>query len=249
MDSGLTLSPVINLFFALTPADKPGSPPHVLERVPFQKERPSLGDFTRLWNFLGHEPPTRTVTPASPRGLPPPVAFSAKFPPPKSETPDSIPDTSGTTSCTPLSAPSPPILLPVEALKPPRKEKKKAKFSGVQPTVSALPQSSFAKQQKQPSKIKVMIDGQEVVWEQRPVIEASLPIMSRRAALLSKLRKEFPHDFDPLRRCQKPVHVFIDNSNVCGSPLFIYKLTDANHGTDLDWVHRLYQGATRIQEA
>ena len=239
MDSRLTLSPVINLFFALTPADKPGSPPHVLERVPFQKERPSLGDFTRLWNFLGHEPPTRTVTPASPLGLPPPTIFSAKFPPPKSETPDSIPDTGGTTSCTPLSTPSPPTL-PREALQTPRKEKKKAKFPGVQPTTSAFPQNSFAKQQKQPSKIKVTIDGQEVVWEQRPVIEASLPIMSRRAALLNKLRMEFPRDFDPLRQCQKPVHVFIDNSNVCGLPLFIRKSTDVKHVKDLDWVYRMY---------
>ncbi|KAF8449672.1 hypothetical protein BGX38DRAFT_1064477, partial [Terfezia claveryi] len=51
-------------------------------------------------------------------------------------------------------------------------------------------------------------------WEQRPVIEASLPIMFRRAALLNKLRKEFPHDFNPLQQCQKPVHVFIDNSNI-----------------------------------
>lgn len=246
MDSGLTLSPVINLFFALTPADKPGSPPHVLERVPFQKDRPSLGDFTRLWNFLGHEPPTRTVTPASPRGLPPPSAFSVKFPPPKSETPDSIPDTGGTTSSTPLSAPSPPILLSEEELQTPRKEKKKARFSGVRPTTSSLPQSSSP---KQPSRIKVMIDGREVVWQQRPVIEASLPIILRRVTLLNKLRKEFPHNFNPLRQCQKPVHVFIDNSNVCRLPLSIRKFIDINHMTDFDWVYRLYQGAARIQEA
>jgi len=244
MDSGLALSPVINLFFALTPANKPGSPPHVLERVPFQKERPSLGDFTRLWNFLGHEPPTRTVTPSSPLGLPPLAAFSAKFPPPKSESSGSISDTGGTTSNTPLPAP---ILPPGET--PRKKKKKKARFSEVQPNTSALPQSSPATQQKQPLKVRVTIEGQEVVWEQRPIIEASLPIVSRRVTLLNKLRKEFPHDFNPLRQCDKPVHVFIDNSNVCVLPLLVYNFTDVNHVTDSDWVHRLYQGTTWIQEA
>lgn len=222
MDSGLTLTPVINLFFALTPANKPASPPNVLERLPFQKNTPTLGDFTRLWNFLGHEPPTRTVTPVTTLAILP-ASFLSTFPPAKSGTPDGFSDDNSPGFGSPLS-PSPvssSSYTADDSLQTPRKDPKKVTFFGVKAAGSPLPQSTPGKKQRQsPRKnqeikeIKVILDGQQVVWEERPAIEALLPIRTRRIHLMQKLKQQFPHDFSLTTATKSEVHVFIDNSNV-----------------------------------
>ncbi|KAF8461131.1 hypothetical protein BDZ91DRAFT_388458 [Kalaharituber pfeilii] len=235
MEPSLDLSPVISLLQALSPVDKSPDPPMDLQRVPQLRNPPRLGDFTSLWNFLGHEPITGSVTPASVFGLPS-RSLSASCSP-SLDLSGSEPDDHDSNSGTPLSevlSPTPPPTFVVETLsQTPRRSRKrvlysKGKFSQLpplyytptkslssekQPLNHQSPQFQFSKE------VEVTIAGETVSWEDRPTIEANIPLAVRRINLINKLMLAFPQDKDALMNSRNTnnsskIHVFIDNSNI-----------------------------------
>lgn len=226
----LDLSPVIHLLNALSAGDREPTPQTQLQKISLSRSRPTLGDFTPLWNYIGHEPITRTVTPINPLRLPAPP-----LPPP----PDS------------------PALEPVTAVKKTPKSKipklttKKstervtAAFYVQQfpPTtntlrttvsdpnlkqsrlVSALP----GKKNKNVAVIKTPVKApvQPVNWNERVTITPNEPFHVRKTNLIKKLLVNFPadantivpslsaaKDFMKRELSQNGVHIFIDNSNI-----------------------------------
>ena len=228
METGFDLSPVINLLIALSPADKPPSPQTHLQRVTQHHNPPSLGDFTHLWNFLGHEPQTRSATPTSVLGLPPPppspLPLSSKLSVPGPEPP---PSGTSSLSSTPLSEPPSPGGLSWTAKtqqNTTQKERKKVMFQ-TKP-FSITPKNNQQRQSPQKlqeiREIKITIDGEETIatWQEHPVIQSNVPLATRKVNLVKKLIQVFPNDAATLTRQLSPptllgIHVFIDFSNVC----------------------------------
>lgn len=225
----LDLTPVIHLLNALSAGDREPTPQTQLQKIHPAPSRPSLGDFSPLWSFIGYEPLepiSRVSRTNSPLTLPAPSSL------PSSDSSEAAVVVQGSPKKKKKAGKSSQVTAAFYVQKLPAARSKSSLRSSISdPNLkqSRLSSSSPGKKGRNGTsgKSQAVAPIQPMNWNDRAPITSTDPFHVRKTNLIKKLLVDFPSDAStivpslPVAKeliqrdiLQSGIHIFIDNSNI-----------------------------------